>query len=123
MSSRERRISRNSTSPARIIGSYFHIKRTLLMKKCKIVIIITIKASSSYSPRSMLPPIPKSPLKDNWISINIYNLSSTTTGKVGKDQQNKDFWKKNYLVGYIPAPGPGKRSLPPMGWIGGYTIL
>lgn len=47
----------------------------------------------------------------------------TTTGKVGKDRQNKDLWKQNYLVGYIPAPGPGKRSLPPMGFMRGYTIL
>lgn len=31
-------------------------------------------------------------------------------------------WDK-YLVGYIPAPGPGKRSLPPTGLTGGYIIL
>jgi hypothetical protein len=43
----------------------------------------------------------------------MYNMRNVTIGKVGNDQQR--FVKEKYRVGYIPAPGPGKRSLPPIG--------
>ena len=68
-----------------------------------------------------MDPLPKSLLKE--LKQIIETLVSKKVDGSRTAMLNHESEMSTDLVGYIPAPGPGKRSLPPIGLTGGYTSL